>query len=484
MNRAFRLRAGFALCVFVLLCAGVARAQSKGLCLQFFDPQSKIHTRVECVEALFSQPVWHLTFSSLPPGNGFAVGGMFDKETDYVSPQKKISSTDFKLAIVGSMNGSWAAIGSADLVPPMYTPSQNKAGDVCQRMGALCTKTQFSMHLLATHRSLQTISFYGLGPRSPATKHTFHENDTFGIMTAKLPLTDHIAGEGGVEILQPELPPTPSDPHSVYRNFTDATAPGLSSQPTFVHPHLAVITTARALSNPKTDDDPMNHAGPLMKRHLQFTFDNSGEYNWYAALNDPANSFQQFVAKGDEALELGSNVRRYVNVADTAGHRFKYYILEGACGNGHPKLTDPKAYVLKVTQQCNYGKFDVRAQVKASYTGVGSVIPFYLKPTVGGSDIDSQMSLRGYPDYRFRDHDAVFVQTEYSVPLWDPVGFAVFYDAGTVGPTFGSLSFGHLRQDAGVAATFRLQGNMAAQAYLAWGAGHGPTLGYNFSKLF
>jgi hypothetical protein len=470
-------------CILVAICGVQAQAQSKGMCKQFFDAQSKLHTKVECMEALFSQPVWHLTFSSLPPGNGFAVGGMFDKETDNVSQTKKISSTDFKLAIVGSMNGSWAAIGSADLVPPLYTPSQNKAGDTCQRMGALCTKTQFSMHLLGTHRSLQTISYYGLGPRSPATKHTFHENDTFGVFSANLPLTDHIAGAGGMEILQPALPAT-TDPLSVSLNFTNATAPGLTAQPTFVIPHLGLVTTASALSNPKTDDDPMNHTGPLMKRNLRFNFDNSAEYDWYTALSTSANSFQQLVVKGDESLQLGSNVRRYVTLADTAGHGFKYYILEGACGDGHPKLTDPKAYVIKVTQQCNYGKIDVRTQVKASMTNGSSVVPFYLAPTVGGSDIDSQMSLRGYPDYRFRDRDAVFVQAEYSVPLWDPVGFAMFYDAGTVGPTFGSLSFGHLRQDAGVGATFRLQGNTAAQMYLAWGAGHGPTLGYNFSKLF
>lgn len=218
--------------------------------------------------------------------------------------------------------------------------------------------------------------------------------------------------------------------------------------------------------------------------HSGLLGNNSGEYHWYAAVSVPANSFEQFVAKGDEALELGSNVRRYVTVADTAGRQFWYYILEGACGNGHTKLTDPKAYVLKVTQQCNYGKIDFRTQMKASATSTDSVIPFYLAPTVGGSDIDSQVSLRGYPDYRFRDRDAVFVQAEYSVPLWDPVGLLLFYDAGTVGPTFSALSFGHLRQDAGLGAIFRLQGNTVAQTYLAWGAGRGPALNYSFSKLF
>jgi len=61
----------------------------------------------------------------------------------------------------------------------------------------------------------------------------------------------------------------------------------------------------------------------------------------------------------------------------------------------------------------------------------------------------------------------------------------MFYDAGTVGPTFSSLSFGHLRQDAGLGFGVSLQGNLVAQAYMAWGSsGAVPTFGYNFSKLF
>ena len=66
----------------------------------------------------------------------------------------------------------------------------------------------------------------------------------------------------------------------------------------------------------------------------------------------------------------------------------------------------------------------------------------------------------------------------------DPLGMLVFYDAGTVGPTFSSLSFAHLRQDGGLGVTLSLQGHVAAQGYLAWGAGHGPAFGYNFTKFF
>ncbi len=135
-------------------------------------------------------------------------------------------------------------------------------------------------------------------------------------------------------------------------------------------------------------------------------------------------------------------------------------------------------------QQCNYGKFDFRSNLAASNTGTGSIIPFYLQPTVGGSDINSQISLRGFPNYRLRDRNAVFVQAEYSVPIVDPVGLLLFYDAGRVSSALSDLTLAHLRQDAGIGATFRLQGNVVAQTYIAWGTGHGTTLNYNFSKLF
>jgi hypothetical protein len=64
------------------------------------------------------------------------------------------------------------------------------------------------------------------------------------------------------------------------------------------------------------------------------------------------------------------------------------------------------------------------------------------------------------------------------------VGLLLFYEAGNVGPNVSSLSFRHFRQDAGLGATFSVLHNVIAQIYMAWGAGHGPALNYNFSKLF
>ena len=498
--------------LLIVAASVLAHAQSYDSCENF---SGNLHTKIDCIEAIFSASPAHLTFSSMPPGNGFAVGGVLEQNNHYVSPFAlpgaarlvfgsaaerppsyspgqlpslgSLWSADGRLAAVGSLNGSWLVTGQLTLMPKGYVPGHrtdhNGVEVGCNKIGILCTKQVFGMHFEGTHRSLQTISFYGLGPSSPAVKYIFPENDTYGSFRAALPLLDWLSIEGGFEYRQPDLPFS-SAPNSVNRHFNNATAPGLSSQPGFAHSYAALRTSPLLYSSPKTNDKDLNHTGPLMKRYLLFTFRNSAEYHWWAAQGNSSQSFQQFVFDGDENIQLATRVRRYVQVADIKGSRFFYSILARACGDSGINWKEPSDYVLKVRQRCRFGDVDVRSHIVTSVTSTGSTVSFYLQPTVGGSDIDSRPSLRGFPDYRFRAPDALFVQTDYSVPIRDPIGFLLFYDAGTVGSTVSSLSFANLRQDGGMGITLSLQGHVAAQGYLAWGAGHGPFFGYNFTKFF
>jgi len=502
------------LAAFALFAATLSSAQTYHDCKSFTE---NLHDAIDCTEALFSEAPLHLTFSSMPPGNGFAVGTVLEQNNHYVSPfvlprptvivpgkaqpqQPDFStksvpslgslwSADGRLAAVFSTNGSWLTTGSLTVMPKGYVPGHrtdhNGVEVDCNKLGPLCTRQVFGMHMEGTHRSLQTISFYGTGPGSPPVKYTFHENDTFGSFRAALPVVDWLSLESGFEYRQTDLPASTAA-NSVSANFNPATVPGLSSQPGFAHPYVAVRTGPTVYLSPKTDDHDDNHSGPLMKPYLLFTFRNGAEYHWYAAQGDSVSSFQQVVIDSDENIQLATRVRHYVQVGDT-GHglsRLFYSTLARACGDSGIDWSKPKDYVLKVRQPCRFGNLDLRSHIVASRTGTNSAVPFYLQPTVGGSDIDSRPSLRAFPDYRFRAPDALFVQTDYSVPIRDPLGLLVFYDAGTVGPTFSSLSFAHLRQDAGLGVTLSLQGHVAAQGYLAWGAGHGPTFGYNFTKFF
>jgi hypothetical protein len=494
--------------------ANLSRAQTYHDCKSLTE---NLHDAFDCVEALFSETPLHLTSSSMPPGNGFAIGVIVEQDNHYVSPfalptksaiapgkpepqQPDFStssvpslgsvwSADGRLAAVFSTNGSWLTTGSLTVMPKGYVSGHrtdhNGIQVSCNKLGPLCTEKVFGLNFGAAHRSLQTISFYGIGPSSPAVKYIFHQNDTFGSLRAELPLMDWLSIESGFEYRQANLPVSTAS-NSVTTEFNDSSAPGLTSQPGFAQPYLVLKTDPLFHLSPKTDDQELNHTGPLMKPYLLLTLSNSAEYHWYAAKGTPSFSFQQTVVDSDENIQIGSVVRHYVQVADSKGGVSKlwYSMLARACGDTGIDWSKPQEYVLKVRQLCHLGDVDLRSHIVASRTGAGSLVPFYLQPTIGGSDIDSRPSLRAYPYYRFRAPDALFVQTDYSVSILDPVGLLLFYDAGNVGSSFSSLSFVQLRQDAGLGVTFSLQGHVAAQGYLAWGAGHGPTLAYNFTKFF
>jgi hypothetical protein len=146
-------------------------------------------------------------------------------------------------------------------VPKGYQDSHrtNHAGVQisCNKLGPLCTKQILGLHFEASQRSLQTISFYGIGPDSPLVKYVFHDNDTFASIRAALPLADWFTFETGAEFRLTDLPHITA-PNSVSGNFTNAAAPGLSSQPGFGHYHLALRTSPIAILSPRTDDQDDN----------------------------------------------------------------------------------------------------------------------------------------------------------------------------------------------------------------------------------
>jgi hypothetical protein len=77
--------------------------------------------------------------------------------------------------------------------------------------------------------------------------------------------------------------------------------------------------------------------------------------------------------------------------------------------------------------------------------GKGSRVPFYLMNTLGGSQ-----TLRGFPDFRFRDANLFTISAEYR---WEPapaLEFALFYDTGKVYGSESEFDFNNLRKDYGI----------------------------------
>ncbi len=71
--------------------------------------------------------------------------------------------------------------------------------------------------------------------------------------------------------------------------------------------------------------------------------------------------------------------------------------------------------------------------------------PYFMLPSIGGSK-----TLRGFPDFRFRDRHRLVMNTELR---WTPARFldmAVFYDAGKVAARKGDLDFRDLKNSYGI----------------------------------
>jgi hypothetical protein len=481
---------------FVLICAlllwvprYVSAQRVEDSCHAFFEDP---HQALDCAEAIFTQTdipyhLPHLTLSSVPPDNGLPVGIVWEKRNYYVSspfynPDQALkpaegykSLVDATAAAVISTNASWYVTGSVTWLPPIHYHSENRPGaETCHRLWVFCSKQVFGVQFSITHRSLQTIYFNGLGNSSPNTQFSYRQSDTYGGAIARLPLFDWLAVEGQIENRKPDI--SFSSASLASGSINESTAPGVSTQPDFMHYAAAVRTHAQAISEPVTTDPPVTPPGttppPLMKHKFVWIFDNGVRQHWFVDEDTGHYSFRQTVIDGEEMVKLHSVIRKFVP-PDSMTTGLK--ILKHFCNS--------RAGGLKQDDECDFGELLFRPYLVLSDSNSG-VVPFYLQPTLGGSDIESRLTLRGFNDYRFRDKDAAMVSVDYRIPVFDPIGAMVFYDAGNVGSSVDALSFAHARQDGGVGATLRLQKTVVAQIYLGWGAGHGSHFGYNFTKFF
>ena len=446
--------------VISCLSYGAAAQTISVSCPKFFTDR---HQAISCTEAVFSQDDYHFTLASLPPSNGFGPGLVLIKKfRGTVGTPAREYAVDLSVTGAVTTNSSWFAGGDLIWVPPLpYKADNSVAGG--QRLGKLKSTSRASMHLSAWHRTIRTLYYYGNGSASPNTQYVFAQDDTSFDATARMPLTRWLTATGESEIRSTTLPAS-SDPAAVSANFPVSSTPGISAQPLYLHNSAGVKTvfTPRAgkplQALPKQND-------PHFQSLLLFNLSNNFAYHWQQPADGSPYAFRKFVYDGDETMVFHQVLRNFFP-ADR--HPVVRYICQGN----------------KRTDECNFGQFDVKARLVLTQTSSGNQAPFYLQPTLGGTDIDSRVTLRGWDNYRFRAPDLSLIQFEYGVPVYDPIGVFVFYDAGTVGNSVSDLAVTQFRQDAGVGLFVRLRGHMVTQTFYAFGAGHGGNWNYNFAKVF
>ena len=95
----------------------------------------------------------------------------------------------------------------------------------------------------------------------------------------------------------------------------------------------------------------------------------------------------------------------------------------------------------------------IRGKTTLTDTNTGLPIPFYMQPTIGGSD-----DLRGFHPFRFYDDNSLVLNAEYRWHVVNTLDMALFADGGKVFPRRGQLNFSHLEGDGGIGFRFNIRG--------------------------
>ncbi|HBB88143.1 MAG TPA: hypothetical protein DC047_11045 [Blastocatellia bacterium] len=254
------------------------------------------------------------------------------------------------------------------------------------------------------------LDFFGIGPESRLQdRAVFHYREAVGGVDFAKPMRSWLTLGGAAELISPDIiriaNPTV---RSVERVYTEATLPGITSQPLFLH----FVAFAGIHSSSQKE-----------ARSIEYTF----FFHGYRDLQRHSYSFRRFDADLRHKFPFGKNQIR------------------------------------------------MRGRVSLSGTSGGQRVPFYLMETLGGSNIRSDESLRGFRDYRFRDRDFLLLQTEYLREVSGPVDFIAFYDTGKVASSISHFGDGRLRHTFGLGLVVvpRRLDNVLFRFYVALGSGEG-----------
>lgn len=94
-----------------------------------------------------------------------------------------------------------------------------------------------------------------------------------------------------------------------------------------------------------------------------------------------------------------------------------------------------------------------------TFPKAGQTVPFYLQPTLGGSD-----DLRGFRSFRFYDNNMIAVSAEYQWRAYQFLDLALFADAGKVFPRRAQWNFKDVESSVGFGLRFNLRGDHILRA--------------------
>jgi hypothetical protein len=419
-----------------------------------------------CAETLFTGTPFHISVGSLAPQNGIAGGLAFAEvyhptycaswlDFTHAPPAGSRNACHWSLNMnaegIASGNGSWRAglyITAAHLSAHAPVPGRSGGSRSLCGVPHLFTKPSATVSVYSQGDSLNRLYFYGLGPSSaPSDSRAFGLTENVTGVNAVFPISEGLLQDCGITLLgevngrfNSVRGSSEGSSPSISTKYTENSAPGLATSPGY----FQAVEGVRLIP-------PLPAASHLKLNYLvsfqQFVSPTSSTY-----------SFRRFTADLNHRLvlyskDLGKPPRQSVLAAP------------GVPGRTIP----PIAPTRDVT-----GSITARLLIQSSVANAGHVVPFFLDPTIGGSDINGQSILPSYPDYRFRAPNLLLVHGAFEHSLGKfPIGLFLGLDEAKVGLHRDDISFSHLRHSYSAGITIHAGGLPAVYLLFAWGGPEG-----------
>jgi hypothetical protein len=415
-----------------------------------------------CGYALFTDRPFHIAAGSLPPQNGFGLGGAF-----VWTRNTRNWRLSWDADAIGSTNASWRAGAYMKIVHNPH-PKENPIAVIIpgqtppsstQPVGSTFTHPYTFFDVYAQSIALNQLNYFGLGNDSSlAGKSVFGMSETVVGVSATKPVFEwagieklHLSLLGEVNGRFVSIRPESGQPvPSIGALYNNATAPGLATQPGF----------AQLGEGVRIAPDIGNF-----------------EFNYLA-------KFQQFVAPSDSH---NSFLRWTIDLNHT------YYLRERAPASRSASMPIGPDSCAASNDPCppiphtfnNTGSIGVRLLFSGSVTSATSAVPFYFQPTLGGEDLNSSLALGSYQDYRFRGPNLLLLQETVEHSVWGPFGVMLQFDQGQVALTHSDFGIGNFKESYAAGVTLRAGAFPMVYLLFAWGGpeSHHTVFNMNTSLL-
>jgi hypothetical protein len=399
-----------------------------------------------CAVELFTDHPLHIAAGSIAPQSGFGFGGAF---VTHYTPNESWRLS-WNLDAVASTNASWRVGGYMKIIHTPVVEIHPVVLKPGEKPPTLAVHPYTVFNIYAQSISLNKLNFFGLGNNSTlAGKSLFGMQETIVGANAIKPVTKWAAirklnlallGEVNGRLVNISGNHSTSTP-SIETLYTEATAPGLATQPGFVQLGEGVRIKPS-----------------LFGDHLQLNY--LGNFQQFFA---PSNSHYSFLRW---TVDLGHSIPLYSHTQS--------YAPKDANGPDECAPAPGAAKCPPVSYSANLsGAIGVRLLLSESINSASSVVPFYFQQTLGGGDINGSPSLSSFQDYRFRAPNILLLRETFEHSVWGPFGFTFMADQGKVTETRGDIAFDHLKHSFATGLTLRAGGFPMVFLTYAWGGGEG-----------